>query len=55
MHARNLQVLSARENVSEVELYEKDYSKDAANVTKDAVDYGAVNKFNMVLIDMAGR
>ena len=55
VHARNLQELSARENVGEVELYEKGYGKDAANVAKDAVDYGAVNKFDVVLIDTAGR
>ena len=55
VHARNLQELSSRENVGEVEIYEKGYGKDAANVAKDAVDYGAVNKFDVVLIDTAGR
>lgn len=55
VHARNLKELSARENVGEVELYEKGYGKDAANVAKDAVDYGAANKFDVVLIDTAGR
>lgn len=55
VHARNLKELSARENVGEVELYEKGYGKDAANVAKDAVEYGAVNKFDVVLIDTAGR
>ncbi|CAI7566037.1 unnamed protein product [Penicillium pancosmium] len=55
VHARNLKELSSRENVGEVELYEKGYGKDAANVAKDAVDYGAANKFDVVLIDTAGR
>ncbi|KAJ5248852.1 Signal recognition particle receptor subunit alpha [Penicillium chermesinum] len=55
VHARNLQELSSRENVGEVELYEKGYGKDAANVAKDAVEYGAANKFDVVLIDTAGR
>ncbi|KAL4917653.1 signal recognition particle, alpha subunit, N-terminal-domain-containing protein [Aspergillus aurantiobrunneus] len=55
VHARNLKELSARENVGEVELYEKGYGKDAANVAKDAVEYGANNKFDVVLIDTAGR
>ncbi|KAJ5092426.1 Signal recognition particle receptor subunit alpha [Penicillium alfredii] len=55
VHARNLKELSARENVGEVELYEKGYGKDAANVAKDAVDYGAANQFDVVLIDTAGR
>lgn len=55
VHARNLKELSARENVGEVELYEKGYGKDAANVAKDAVNYAAANKFDVVLIDTAGR
>ncbi|KAI7975968.1 hypothetical protein EIK77_007294 [Talaromyces pinophilus] len=55
VHVRNLTELSARENIGEVELYEKGYGKDAANVAKDAVAYGAANKFDVVLIDTAGR
>lgn len=55
VHARNLKELSARENVGHVELYEKGYGKDAANVAKDAVSYAATNKFDVVLIDTAGR
>ncbi|KAI9934020.1 hypothetical protein ASPWEDRAFT_105976 [Aspergillus wentii DTO 134E9] len=55
VHARNLKELSSRENVGEIELYEKGYGKDAANVAKDAVEYGAANKFDVVLIDTAGR
>ncbi|KAJ0425294.1 signal recognition particle, alpha subunit, N-terminal-domain-containing protein [Aspergillus carlsbadensis] len=55
VHARNLKELAARESVGEVELYEKGYGKDAANVAKDAVEYGAANKFDVVLIDTAGR
>ncbi|RHZ48215.1 signal recognition particle receptor subunit alpha [Aspergillus thermomutatus] len=55
VHARNLKELSARENSGEVELYEKGYGKDAANVAKDAVEYGAANQFDVVLIDTAGR
>ncbi|EER43916.1 signal sequence receptor alpha subunit [Histoplasma capsulatum H143] len=55
VHARNLKELSARENVGQVELYEKGYGKDAANVAKDAVAYAAMNNFDVVLIDTAGR
>lgn len=55
VHVRNLTELSARENIGEVELYEKGYGKDAANVAKDAVAYGAANQFDVVLIDTAGR
>ncbi|PYH94272.1 signal sequence receptor alpha subunit [Aspergillus ellipticus CBS 707.79] len=55
VHARNLKELSSRETAGEVELYEKGYGKDAANVAKDAVEYGAAHKFDVVLIDTAGR
>ncbi|KAI5307289.1 DNA-directed RNA polymerases I, II, and III subunit RPABC3 [Ascosphaera pollenicola] len=55
VHARNLKELSSRENVGSVELYEKGYGKDAANVAKDAVSYAATNAFDVVLIDTAGR
>ena len=55
VHVRNLKELSARENVGYVDLYQKGYGKDAANVAKDAVDYAAVNTFDVVLIDTAGR
>jgi signal recognition particle receptor subunit alpha len=55
VHVRNLKELSARENVGEVDLYEKGYGKDAANVAKDAVSYAAANQFDVVLIDTAGR
>jgi signal recognition particle receptor subunit alpha len=54
-HVRNLKELSARENAGEVELYQKGYGKDAANVAKDAVAYAASHNFNVVLIDTAGR
>lgn len=55
VHARNLKELSMRENIGHVELYEKGYGKDAANVAKDAVTYATANQFDVVLIDTAGR
>lgn len=55
VHARNLKELSTRENIGQVELYEKGYGKDAANVAKDAVSHAASNMFDVVLIDTAGR
>lgn len=55
VHVRNLKELSARETVGRVDLYEKGYGKDAANVAKDAVAFAAGNDFNVVLIDTAGR
>ena len=54
VHVRNLKELSAREG-GEVELYQKGYGKDAANVAKDAVAFGAQEGFDVVLIDTAGR
>lgn len=55
VHVRNLKELSARENVGRVDLYQKGYGKDAANVAKDAVAFASANDFNVVLIDTAGR
>lgn len=55
VHVRNLRELSERESVGRVDLYEKGYGKDAANVSKDAVAFAAANDFNVVLIDTAGR
>ena len=54
VHVRNLKELSSREG-GEVELYQKGYGKDAANVAKDAVAFGAQEEFDVVLIDTAGR
>jgi len=54
VHARNLGELSSREG-GVVELYEKGYGKDAANIAKDAVEYAEREKFDVVLIDTAGR
>ena len=55
VHVRNLKDLSDREGRGRVELYEKGYGKDAANIAKDAVTYAAAQKFDVVLIDTAGR
>jgi signal recognition particle receptor subunit alpha len=54
VHARNLKELSAREG-GQVELYEKGYGKDAANIARDAVAYANSAEFDVVLIDTAGR
>ena len=55
VHARNLRELSEREGLGTVELYERGYGKDAANIAKDAVAYATSNAFDVVLIDTAGR
>ncbi|KAG0651428.1 Signal recognition particle receptor [Hyphodiscus hymeniophilus] len=54
VHVRNLKELTAREG-GQVELYQKGYGKDAANVAKDAVTFAAQEEFDVVLIDTAGR
>ncbi|KAI9848611.1 MAG: hypothetical protein M1838_000483 [Thelocarpon superellum] len=54
VHARNLKELGEREG-GMVELYEKGYGKDAANIARDAVAYAADHDFSVVLIDTAGR
>ncbi|KAI9786469.1 MAG: hypothetical protein M1839_006929 [Geoglossum umbratile] len=54
VHARNLRELGEREG-GFVELYEKGYGKDAANIAKDAVSYATQANFDVVLIDTAGR
>ncbi|KAI9817453.1 MAG: hypothetical protein M1827_001063 [Pycnora praestabilis] len=54
VHARNLKELGEREG-GQVELYEKGYGKDAANIAKDAVTFATQAQFDVVLIDTAGR
>lgn len=61
VHVRNLTELSRREaNVGTVELFEKGYGKDAADVAKQAVAFasnagGGGMLYDVVLIDTAGR
>jgi signal recognition particle GTPase len=55
VHVRNLKELTAREGGGQVELYQKGYGKDAANVAKDAVAHAAAEGYDVVLIDTAGR
>ncbi|GBC03987.1 hypothetical protein RclHR1_05440005 [Rhizophagus clarus] len=52
VHVRNLNSLGQNSNV---ELYERGYGKDAAGIAKDAINYAKTNKFDVVLIDTAGR
>lgn len=54
VHARNLKELSEREG-GVVDLYEKGYGKDAANIAKDAVTHAEQAGYDVVLIDTAGR
>jgi signal recognition particle receptor subunit alpha len=55
VHVRNLQELTARSGAGEVDLFEKGYGKDAANIAADAVAHAQKTGFNVVLIDTAGR
>ncbi|KAI9637116.1 putative signal recognition particle binding protein [Dioszegia hungarica] len=57
VHVRNLGALQDELGVGEkkVELYERGYGKDAAGIAKDAITYAKENKFDVVLIDTAGR
>ncbi|GAB7360064.1 hypothetical protein MBLNU230_g7584t2 [Neophaeotheca triangularis] len=60
VHVSRLSELSRRENVGQIELFEKGYGKDAATVARDAVTYATNAKagemlFDVVLIDTAGR
>ena len=52
---RNLKELTSRENLGTVDIYEKGYGKDAANVAKDAVAFAGANDYDVVLVDTAGR
>ena len=54
VHARNLKELSAQEG-GYVDIFERGYGKDAANIAKDAVTFATDNNYNVVLIDTAGR
>jgi len=39
----------------QVKLFEKGYSKDAASVASDAIKFAKDNKYDVVLVDTAGR
>ncbi|KAK7513908.1 signal recognition particle, alpha subunit, N-terminal-domain-containing protein [Phyllosticta citriasiana] len=54
VHVRNLQELSKREGGS-VDIFERGYGKDAANIAADAVKHASANGYDVVLIDTAGR
>ncbi|KAF1929176.1 P-loop containing nucleoside triphosphate hydrolase protein [Didymella exigua CBS 183.55] len=54
VHVRNLAELSRREG-GHVELFEKGYGKDAANIAADAVLHAQKHGFGVVLVDTAGR
>lgn len=55
VHVRNLKELIALQNAGEVELYQKGYGMDAANLAKSAVEFATKDNWDIVLIDTAGR
>ncbi|OCF45639.1 signal recognition particle receptor subunit alpha [Kwoniella heveanensis CBS 569] len=56
VHVRNLGALSQEMGGGKkIELYERGYGKDAAGIAKDAIAYAKENRFDVVLIDTAGR
>ena len=55
VHVKRLKELTERQGAGEVDLFQRGYGKDAANVAKEAVSYAAENAYNVVLIDTAGR
>ncbi|KZT57193.1 P-loop containing nucleoside triphosphate hydrolase protein [Calocera cornea HHB12733] len=59
VHVSNLSLLGAVRGDGgsgrRVELYEKGYGKDAAGIAREAIAYAKENKFDVVLIDTAGR
>ncbi|XP_043284577.1 signal recognition particle receptor subunit alpha homolog isoform X2 [Venturia canescens] len=57
-HMRHLNALhppSKHGNLTMVELYEKGYGKDAAGIAMEAIRFAKDSKFDVVLIDTAGR
>jgi signal recognition particle receptor subunit alpha len=60
VHVRNLGMLVQQQDgqppeTKKIELFERGYGKDAAGIAKDAIAYAKEKKFDVVLIDTAGR
>lgn len=63
VHVRNLGLLEQQTSGGDagilgsrsIELFERGYGKDAAGIAKEAIAYAKENKFDVVLIDTAGR
>ena len=51
VHVQNLTRLKA----GQVDLFERGYGKDASGIAKDAIQYAKSHKYDVVLIDTAGR
>lgn len=55
VHVRRLQELTQRLGAGDVQIFDEGYGKDAAVIAQKAIEYGQRNKFDIVLIDTAGR
>eukprot|EP00732_Lithocolla_globosa_P001811 Lithocolla_globosa_v1_NODE_1007_length_2960_cov_19.123924.p1 type:complete len:625 gc:universal NODE_1007_length_2960_cov_19.123924:398-2272(+) len=56
VHVRNLKALDVTGNAqTNVDVYQRGYDQDAANIAKEAIAYAKANKIDVVLIDTAGR
>lgn len=54
-HLNNLHPPEANNNKAMVELFEKGYGKDAAAIAFDSINYAKDRRFDVVLVDTAGR
>ena len=54
VHVKNLQQLDPT-GAAKIDLFERGYGKDAAAIAKEAIAHGKSNKYDIVLIDTAGR
>ncbi|CAF1199613.1 unnamed protein product [Adineta steineri] len=54
-HVARLNNIFNEKELPMIELYERGYGKDAAGIAAQAINYAKLNKFDVVLIDTAGR
>ncbi|CAF1143521.1 unnamed protein product [Adineta ricciae] len=54
-HVRHLNNIFTEKNMPMIELYQRGYGKDAAGIAAEAINYAKDKKFDVVLIDTAGR
>jgi len=54
-HVRRLNSIYDEKEKVMVELYERGYGKDAAGIAMEAINYAKDKKFDVVLVDTAGR
>ncbi|CAF2029243.1 unnamed protein product [Rotaria magnacalcarata] len=54
-HVNHLNNIFNEKNMQMIELYQRGYGKDAAGIAAEAINYAKDKKFDVVLIDTAGR